>query len=78
MKYASQNLTNIEKIKQFFKIENKSTNLEDIASMISIGDSTLEYLTLCLIRDKMTYNRYFELTIHTYNDCKQNCSKLLN
>ena len=78
MKCASQQKTILRTLKEFFKISVKVDSLEELASYISIGDNTIEYITLRLIEDKMLNNKYFTLSAKSYEDCKKQSSKLIN
>ena len=75
MKWANQKKSNVRIISEFFSLQYDS--IEDIASVLSIGDNTLELLTLRLVQDKMELNRYFVLTPETYQGCKAECKLLL-
>lgn len=75
MKWANQKKSNVRIISEFFSLQYDS--IEDIASVLSIGDNTLELLTLRLVQDKMELNRYFVLTPETYQECKAECKLLL-
>lgn len=78
MRCASQQKTILKTLKKFFKISVNITNLEELASYISIGDNTLEYITLRLIEDKMLNNKYFVLSVKSYEQCKKQSLKLIN
>jgi len=78
MKCANQQKTIMKILKEFFKISINVTSLEELASYISIGDNTLEYITLRLIEDKMLNNKYFVLSVKSYEQCKKQSLKLIN
>lgn len=75
MKWADDRKSIVKVISGFFKLDQIDT-LEDLAGCLSMGDSTLELMTLQLIEDKMVVNRYFRLTPQTYQACKRECSAL--
>lgn len=77
MKWADNKKSIVKIISEFFKINNEVETLEEVANSLSLGDNTLELLTLNLIRDKMEFNRYFLLTPHSYHQCKEQCKNLL-
>lgn len=77
MKWADNKRSIIKILAEFFKLGDV-TELEEIANCLSVGDNTVELLTLRLIQDKMEHNRYFVLTPQTYHQCKELCSGLVS
>ena len=75
MKWADNKKSSVKTISEFFKLKQADT-LEEVATALSVGDITLELMTLKLIQDKMELNRYFVLTPQSYHECKQQCKTL--
>lgn len=77
MKWADNKRSIVKLLAEFFKLGDL-TELEEIANSLSVGDNTLELLTLRLIQDKMEHNKYFVLTPQTYHQCKEQCRSLVS
>ena len=78
VKRVNEKLNCINKIREFFKIENECKTENDIVQFICLGNQEVELLTIKLLVDKMITNKNFALNIETYKSCKKECSDFFN
>lgn len=78
VKRVNDKFNTIDKIRLLFKIQKECNTEDDIVENIGIGDKQLEYVAIKLFVDRVTNNKYFNVTMENYRICKEEAKRLFN